>query len=100
MKRFFKHGVVRQNHDDRWELRIQKFDGLQEVVKIFRKHPLKTKKAVDFQKFARIIHWMGKKKHLTLEGLLEMVRMAQTMNTQSSSRLKEIEIDVLNKLEG
>ena len=100
LKRFFKHGVVRQNHNDLWEFSIQKIDGLQEVVKIFRKHPLKTKKAVDFQKFARIVHWMGKNKHLTLEGLLEIVRMAQTMDTQSSSHLKEIEIDVLNKLEG
>ncbi len=98
LKRFFRHGVVRQNHEDRWELRVRKLDGLKQVVSFFRKHPLKTKKAVDFQKFARIVYWMEKRKHLSIEGLLEMVKYAQGMNTAASKRLKEIESDLLGKL--
>lgn len=91
LKKFFKHGVVRQNHDDRWELRIRKFEGLIEVVGFFETHHLKTKKAVDFKKFAKIIHWMEDKKHLNIQGMLDMIHKAMEMNTRSSKKLLEIE---------
>lgn len=91
LKTFFKHGVVRQNHDDRWELRIRKFDGLKAVVRFFERNNLKTKKAVDFKKFARIIHWMESKKHLNDVGMLDMIQYAKEMNTASSEKLIEIE---------
>jgi len=91
LKRFFRHGVVRQNHGDRWEIRIRNFSGLQSIVTFFEKHSLKTKKAVDFKKFARIIHWMEQKKHLSEDGLLEMIQLVKGMNTGKSNKLNEIE---------
>jgi len=91
LKKFFRHGVVRQNHDDRWELRIRKFEGLKQVVTFFEKHSLKTKKGVDFKKFARIIHWMEQRKHLTDKGLLDMVILVKGMNTMKSDKLIEVE---------
>ena len=99
LKRFFKHGVVRQNHDDRWELRIRKLEGLKPVINFFRKHPLKTKKSVDFQKFAKIIHLIELKKHLTIEGLLEIIEIAKKMNTGKSRKLDEILIEIKQKVE-
>jgi len=80
LKKFFRSGVVRKNHDDRSELRLRKLDGLLVVVKFFEKHPLKTKKNADFKKFARIVRWMGEEKHLTKEGLIEIIRTASLMN--------------------
>jgi hypothetical protein len=80
LKKFFRSGVVRKNHDYRSELRIRKLDSLLEVVKFFEKHPLKTKKNADFKKFARIVRWMEEEKHLTMEGLTEIIRTASLMN--------------------
>ena len=80
LKKFFRSGVVRKNHDDRSELRIRKLDSLLDVVKFFEKHPLKTKKNADFKKFARIVRWMEEEKHLTKEGLIEIIRTASLMN--------------------
>ncbi len=95
LKRFFGCGVVRRNHDNRWELRIRKLSCLLKIVEFFEKHPLKTKKNVDFKRFARIVRWMEEGKHLTREGLMEIAQMAMKMNTADRPRLKAL----LKKLE-
>src|SRR5439155_9347576 len=51
LKRFFGCGMVCQNHQDRWELRVRKLENLREIVSFFERHPLKTKKQIDFLKF-------------------------------------------------
>ena len=81
LKRFFGAGVVRQGHEDRYELRIRKLESLVKVVEFFERHPLKTKKAVDFKRFARVVRWMTEGKHLTREGLVEIAEVAAEMNT-------------------
>ena len=90
LKRFFQCGVVRQNHDDRYELRIRKLTCLEKVVEFFRKHPLKTKKNVDFTKFARILHWMRHDEHLTSEGLIKIIKLASEMNRGDKPKAAEI----------
>ena len=81
LKRFFKSGVVRRNHEDRFELRIRKLESLVGVVEFFERHPLKTKKAVDFKRFARVIRWMMEGRHLTRRGLEEIAQTTMEMNT-------------------
>jgi hypothetical protein len=90
LKSFFKCGVVRKNHDGRYELRIRKMECLSNVVKFFEKHPLKTKKNVDFKKFARIVRWMEEGKHLQREGLIDIVELAMQMNREDKVRAKQI----------
>ena len=90
LKRFFKAGVVRVNHEDRYELRIRKLDSLRNVVVFFRKHSLKTRKHVDFTKFARIVDWMIEGKHLELEGLIKIIRLSLNMNRAQKIRAQEI----------
>jgi hypothetical protein len=90
LKSFFKCGVVRRNHDDRYELRIRKLECLLNVVKFFERHSLKTKKNVDFKKFARIVRWMDEGKHLQKEGLMEIVELALQMNREDKVKAKEI----------
>ncbi len=90
LKRFFKAGVVRGNHDDRLCLRIRKLEALQRVCDLFGHHPLKTKKNVDFHKFRRILHLMSLRRHLTPDGLLEIIDIARTMNSANRPALEEI----------
>ena len=81
LKRFFGHGVVRKNHDDRSELRIRKLDALHDiVVPFFETNSLQTQKKHDFLKFARIIKLMRQERHLTRDGLIDIVGIACQMN--------------------
>ena len=95
LKHFFQAGVVRGNHDNRLCLRIRKMDALQRVCDFFGRHPLKTKKSVDFHKFRRILHLMGQKRHLCRDGLLEIIDIVLTMNTGERPRLEEIRRELI-----
>ena len=95
LRRFFKAGVVRKNHSDRYCLRIRKLESLQGVCDFFLKHPLKTKKNVDFQKFQRIILLMGQGKHLLRDGLMEIVDLALTMNSTVRPALQEVRAELV-----
>lgn len=95
LKRFFKSGVVRQNHEARYELRIRKVESLRNVVNFFEKHPLKTKKNVDFKHFARIIRMMEAKEHLNKEGIVRIIRIASLMNRENKKKC----LSYLKKLE-
>jgi hypothetical protein len=97
LKRFFGCGTVRRNGEDRCELRIRKFECLKKVVEFFQNHPLKTKKNVDFKKFSRIIKMMDEGKHLSREGLIEIVQIALEMNTGKDDQLKQILIELTGK---
>ncbi len=90
LKRFFRCGVVRRNHEDRWELRIRKLSCLEQVVAFFERHPLKTKKQVDFKKFARIVRWMRAGRHLSREGLIDILEVACTMNRADKPQARAI----------
>lgn len=90
LKRFFGFGIVCKNHDDRFEFRVRKLDSLLKICEFFNRHPLKTKKAIEFKRFQRILHWMKGKKHLTIEGLVKITETAQTMNRADSQALQQI----------
>lgn len=92
LKKFFKCGVVRVNHGDRYELRVRKLESLSKiVVPFFEKYSLKTKKKQDFLKFRRIIRFMEQRKHLTQEGILEIIRIAKQMNRGHKPVAEKIE---------
>lgn len=94
LKRFFRCGVVRKNNGDRWCLRIRKLSCLEKVCEFFTKHPLKTKKNVDFIKFRRIVHKMLRGEHLTEGGLMEIIDIALQMNTQNREALLQVKRDL------
>jgi hypothetical protein len=74
-------GVVRKNHGDRYCWRVRSLDNLSNViVPFFEKHKLKSKKGVEFRKFARVVHLMQDKKHLTREGFEKIIKIASSMN--------------------
>ena len=90
LKRFFRCGVVRQNREDRYCLRIRKIECLERVVGFFDKHPLKTRKNVEFKRFAKVVRMMKEGKHLEIDGLLKIVEIASKMNRANSDTLKDI----------
>ena len=84
LKAYFGCGVVRVNHGDRMAYRVRsKKHLLDHIVPFFVKHPLKTKKNVDFRKFRRIVLMMEKEVHLTSEGIEEIRAIASEMNRGS-----------------
>ena len=82
LKRFFGCGVVRRNHADRMVYRVRSAEHLRtHIVPFFEKHPLKSKKRLDFLKFRKILLMMERNEHLTQEGIEKIRTIASTMNT-------------------
>src|SRR5713101_6258863 len=82
LKRFFGCGVVRTNHGERMAYRVRGLDHLNErIIHFFEKHPLKSKKRVDFAKFRRVLQLMTKREHLESEGIEKIRAIAKRMNT-------------------
>ena len=82
LKGYFDCGVVRVNHDDRMAYRVRSKEHLlARIVPFFIKHPLKTKKNVDFKKFRRILLMMEADIHLSIDGIEAIRAIAAQMNT-------------------
>ena len=82
LKGYFDCGVVRVNHDDRMAYRVRSKEHLlTHIVPFFIKHPLKTKKNVDFKKFRRILLMMEADIHLSIDGIEAIRAIAAQMNT-------------------
>jgi hypothetical protein len=84
LKAYFGCGVVRKNHGDRMAYRVRDRKHLLErIVPFFLKHPLKTKKNLDFLKFRDALLLMEKGEHLTDGGLAKIRELAGQMNRRS-----------------
>ena len=87
LKAHFGCGVVRKNHGDRMAYRVRSHKHLLErIIPFFEKHPLKTRKRIDFAKFRRIVRIMAEGGHLTPDGVEEIRRIAAQMNNKGQSR--------------
>ena len=88
LKDYFGCGVVRVNHGDRMSFRVRALDHLQNVIiPFFHKHTLKTKKSIDFKKFATVCLMMERGEHLAQEGLDQIRHIADQMNNKTSEEL-------------
>ena len=85
LKEHFGCGVVRVNHGDRMAYRVRSLEHLRDVIcPFFLRHPLKTRKNVDFSKFRSIVLAMDNGSHLTPEGLDQIRSLAAQMNRGAS----------------
>ena len=81
LKAHFGCGVVRTNHGERMAYRVRGQDHLLKIdIPFFMKHPLKTRKNVDFLKFRDILLAMERDEHLKPDGVENIRRIAQKMN--------------------
>jgi hypothetical protein len=87
LREFFGVGQVLANrrYDDRREhlyrYVVRRREGLlRTVIPFFQQNPLLTSKQKNFEKFAECLKRIDAGRHLTSEGLIEIVEIAQTMN--------------------
>jgi len=55
-------------------------DLLETVIPFFRLHPLRTSKRDNFDKFAKCVDLISSGRHLTVDGLIEIAEITETMN--------------------
>ncbi len=82
IQQYFGCGHIRPDRSDRtvkWETRSL-LPIRTAVIPHFRRYPLLSGKRADFESFAEICERMTRWEHRTREGLLEIVRLAGTMN--------------------
>lgn len=64
-------------------------DLLSKVVPFFECYPIRSDKRIEFERFKAILLMIREKKHLTREGLIEIVNIASEMNTKTKRYSKE-----------
>ena len=87
LREFFGVGQVLENkrydnhreHLFRYVVRNRN-DLLETVIPFFRQHPMRTSKQQNFEKFSECLELVSAGRHLTVDGLIEIVEIAQTMN--------------------
>jgi LAGLIDADG endonuclease len=95
--RFFGCGKIyrngrRDNHrEDLLRYNVYRFEDLRtKIVPFFRENPLRTSKRGNFEKFVRIIELMELRRHLSVEGVIEIAEITQTMNHRKPSEALRI----------
>ena len=76
-KRYDNH----REHLYRYVVR-RRADLINVIIPFFQAHPLRTSKRHNFEKFAECVKLVDRGQHLTSEGLIEIVQIAETMNRQ------------------
>jgi hypothetical protein len=87
LREFFGVGQVLANkrydnhreHLYRYVVR-RRTDLLETVIPFFRRHPMRSSKQQNFEKFACCVEAINAGRHLTVDGLIEIARIAETMN--------------------
>jgi hypothetical protein len=95
--RFFGCGKVYRNsrfdnhREDMYRYCVQRIGYLRDIiVPFFQEHPLLTSKRENFDKFATVVQLMGARRHLTVDGIIEIAEIAQTMNFRKPSEALRI----------
>jgi hypothetical protein len=87
LREFFGVGQVLANarydnhreHLFRYVVR-KRSDLLETVIPFFRQYPMRSSKHENFDKFARCVELIAAERHKTIDGLLGIVEIAETMN--------------------
>jgi LAGLIDADG endonuclease len=96
LEAFFRCGHVGRNgrHDNHreamWYFTVRDRDDLSHrIMPFFEENPLVTAKADDFKKFCTVVRMMEQRAHLTVDGLIEIAKVAERMNRRLPSRFLE-----------
>jgi hypothetical protein len=87
LREFFGVGQVLANtrsdnhreHLFRYVVR-RRVDLLETIIPFFEEHPMRSSKQQDFEKFVRCVRLISAGRHLTIDGLIEIARITETMN--------------------
>jgi hypothetical protein len=96
LKNFFGCGQVgRNDRSDNHREALSRFtvrrrsDLSDRIIPFFEVHPLITAKCADFSKFAEVVGLMNVGVHLTVDGLIRIAEISQTMNRKQPSHFLE-----------
>ena len=96
LEAFFKCGRVGCNtrHDNHrepmWYFTVRnRHDLSRRIVPFFEEHPLITAKADAFEKFCSVLRMMDQDVHRSVDGLVQIAKVAEQMNRRKPSRFLE-----------
>jgi len=89
LQEFFECGRIFVNHrydnhkENLYRFCVRSFSDLEvKIVPFFQRNKLQTAKANDFKIFAKVLQLMKEKKHLSKNGIQEIISLAMQMNTK------------------
>lgn len=93
-KRYLNCGTMRQRKDGVWYYEVNNQNSIREnVIPFFERFGfLSAKKKRDFAKFKKLASLMNEGKHLTEEGIREILKIRNKMNDGGKRKYKEEEI--------
>ena len=79
---YFGCGAIRfSRYDQTYKYEVRSIGDIRKrIIPHFEKYPLKTSKIQDYQKFVWICNEIAASKHLNKESLVEIIKLAYTMN--------------------
>jgi hypothetical protein len=94
IKKHLGCGTMRQREDGVWYYEVNNFNALQEnVIPFFNRFGfLSAKKKRDFSKFKKIAEMITEEKHLTIEGIEEILKIRKDMNDGGKRKYSDQEI--------
>jgi hypothetical protein len=93
-KKHLQCGTMRQRQDGVWYYEVNNFNSICEnVIPFFKRFGfLSAKKKKDFAKFVEISKLIAEEKHLTLDGILEILKIRKEMNDGGKRKYSDDEI--------
>jgi hypothetical protein len=89
LQEFFGVGILvpnRRSDDHREHLYRyvvrRRADLRERIIPFFQRHPLRTAKQENFEKFARCVSLISEGRHRTVDGLIEIAEITETMNSR------------------
>jgi hypothetical protein len=90
IKDYFGCGIVRPNRkDNTYKYEVRSLQDLKNIIiPHFKKYPLQTTKRIDFEIFSQVIQIMEEGKHLTKDGLKEIIELLQKLPPERRKKYK------------
>lgn len=101
-KRHLKCGTLRSREDGVWYYEVNNFTSIVEnVIPFFRNFSfLSAKKKRDFLKFMQLAEVIKSQRHLTREGITEILAIRRDMNDGGAGRRKYTDEEIIQLFEG
>ena len=90
MKDYFGCGTIRPNRkDNTYKYEVRSLEELErKIIPHFRKYPLQTDKKKDFEIFTSVIQIMKEGRHLTKDGLEEIINLLRKLPPERRRKYK------------
>lgn len=88
LHQFFKCGGVRfSKRDQNYKFEVRNISDLMKIIiPHFKNYPLRTSKKEEFERFANICKLIYSNKHLSREGLEEIIRLSEKVNVSGNKK--------------